>query len=145
MPTRNAMNHHRRFCFNFALVLLIAATGCAGIFQGSRMSRGDTQYTGTWEGTLDGNEFSANMTLVLDRTEEAWTGSVELQVGLDVADGPVTDFTSEGNTFSFQTTIAGGDVMVTGTVERDEMTGSFVVYQEGSQVDEGTFRCVRKL
>ncbi len=144
MPFQYATIHHRRLCFLSALVLLVAATGCAGMFKGSQNPRGDSVFAGTWEGTLDGMEFSANMSVVLEHNEGEWTGSVELQVGLDVADGPVNDFTSEENTFRFQTIIAGGDVTVTGTVERDEMTGTFVVYQGGDQVDEGIFTCTRQ-
>ncbi len=124
--------------------LSIVLSGCAGSRRTAPAAGADTPYTETWEGTFESDEVSGTMKLVLTRDGTSWKGTMAVRAGLNTASGPVTGFNREGDAVRFFFSETGPDVLVTGSIEGDRMTGRLQVYQGDELIDQGTFTCTRR-
>jgi len=97
-----------------------------------------------WEGTFDAGEMAGGMKLVLNYEDKSYSGMLQVDMQGEIVSGPVYNFESEGNSFTFDVNIEDIDVIFAGTVEGEIMTGMFEAFI-GELVAEGTFYFTRKL
>ncbi len=126
----------KKFVWAVVFSLLVTSTGM--------ILAQDIDFSGTWEGTFETNEFSGHMKLVLKIDGEKLSGTLEITVGMDTASGPLLDIECDGNNLSCRFTGTGPDVLIKGKVDEDKMTGSLSVRSQWDQIDEGTFQCMKK-
>ncbi len=127
-----------------AVLLALAAAGCAGSARGGGRTAGPDLFAGTWAGTFEADDFGGEMELVLTFAEDAWSGTMTVHVMDESVGGEISSFEFEENTCTFTTFIAGGDLVFMGTVAEGKMTGTFEVYVEGNYADGGTFTFTRQ-
>ena len=132
------------------ITLMLIIAGCAGstatVDTGAGAgSTGDAAaFAGTWEGTFDASEFSGEMMLALMYENGTCTGSLTASAMGESLTADIENFKGEGIECSFQTYMQGADLYFTGKIEDDKMIGTFVVYVEGDQADEGAFQFTKK-
>ncbi len=131
------------------LTLVVVVTGCAGstasVDTRSGRGAGDAaQFAGTWEGTFDASEFSGEMGITFVYESGSYSGSLMARAMGEEMRSVVENFKSEGAEFSCYTFMSDADVYVKGKVEGNNMSGTFTVFVEGEQVDEGVFSFQKK-
>ena len=131
-----------------ALILVMA--GCAGAAASvdtrtsARSADEAAMFAGTWSGSFDASEFSGEMAISLTYESGAYSGSLTARAMGDELTAGIENFKSEGAEFTCSTFMDGADVYIKGKVEENSMAGTFMVYIEGNQVDEGIFKFVKK-
>lgn len=139
-----------RIFASLLMALILVAAGCAGAAKTSGDQRGGGAadevkvFAGTWEGTFSATNFDGEMMLVLSKEGENWTGTLDASVEGETVSGDILKFEIEENTCTIHTFISDADVFFTGTVEDGGMAGTFTVYVDGDQADEGTFKFAKK-
>jgi hypothetical protein len=111
------------------VVLVLSATGSSFYNQNA------LDVTGTWELTVDADGQEVNVTLKLDQTEKAFTGTVSTPFGDGtVTNGKVTDDTISA---TLDVEIQGQPMSLTlnGKVVENDITGSIT----GDAIPEATF------
>jgi hypothetical protein len=127
------------------LSLILIASGCAGSGIASGRTSSQPVFAGMWEGTFDAGEMAGGMKLVLNYEDKSYSGMLQVDMQGEIVSGPVYNFESEGNSFTFDVNIEDIDVIFEGTVEGEKMTGVFEAFMGSELVAEGTFYFTRKL
>lgn len=137
-----------------AIMLLIAAAGCAGAMKTSgagAMVQGEqavptADFAGIWEGALHMMDSSGRATMVFTKSGDTFEGqaTIDLEGMKDTCTIYRTKF--EGNTCQFWMTFDAFevDVFAKASIEEGVMKGVCEAYTEGELADEGTFALTKK-
>ena len=132
------------------LAFIIISSGCAGAAAGAgagatASSRVEVaRFAGTWEGGFDAGTVFGDMRLVLNYEDDTYNGILLFDVEGQSISGDILKFATEGNSFSFWTSVEGMDVLYEGTIEGNELTGTLEAYMGNEVMGEGTFFFVKK-
>lgn len=127
------------------LSLTLIAAGCAGAATTTTTLPAQPSFAGMWEGTFDAGEIAGDMRLVLNKEGDSYTGVLQVTVQGESISGDIFNFESEGNSFTFASSIEDFDLLFKGTIEESKLTGLFEAYMGSEMMGEGTFNFIKRL
>lgn len=127
---------------------IVIISGCAGAGAGAGAAASSrveaARFAGTWEGGFDAGMIVGDLRMVLNYTDNTYKGTLQFDVEGQLMSSDVSEFATEGNSFSFWTSVEGMDVFYKGTIEGEELTGILEAYMGSEVMGEGTFYFVKK-
>ncbi len=137
-----------------AIMLLIAAVGCAGGMKTSgagamvqeEEAAPTADFAGSWEGALHMMDSTGKATVVLTKSGDTFEGQATIELEGMKDTSTVNRAKFEGNTCQFWMTFEafGVDVLAKASIEEGVMKGVCETYTDGGQDDEGTFVLTKK-